>query len=116
MTGQAPLHFQRAGAPGQRHLVGTTMARRTADALVDVDAVIKIDKVRKIVNALPRERRCGIDPGLVQRRKDRRGAVKLRVAAHADSDRRSEERRVGKGWGSTCRSWWRAAHAKKKNK
>src|SRR3546814_4044648 len=59
MTGQAPLHFQRAGAPGQRHLVDTTMARRTADALVDVDAVIKIDKVRKIVNALPRERRCG---------------------------------------------------------
>src|SRR3546814_15593763 len=101
------------------------MARRTADALVDVDAVIKIDKVRKIVNALPRERRCGIDPGLVQRRKDRRGAVQLRVAAHADRDRRqscvragfdarmaiaaierSEERRVGKECVSTCRSRW----------
>src|SRR3546814_16483026 len=29
---------------------------------------------------------------------------------------RQEERRGGKEWGSTCRSWWSPQHTKKKNR
>src|SRR3546814_20119674 len=35
---------------------------------------------------------------------------------HRYSDRRSEERRVGKEWVSTCRSRWTPYHEKKKKK
>src|SRR2546425_301459 len=44
MALQAPLHQQRIGLKHQRHLVDLTVARRAAYALIDMNAVIEIDK------------------------------------------------------------------------
>lgn len=55
MALQAPLHLQRRFLPHERHLVDPPMARDTANAFLDVDAVIKVDKVRQVVDACPHD-------------------------------------------------------------
>src|SRR5438477_2335220 len=47
---QAPFHQQRRHLVGKRHLVDTAMTRRTADAFVNVNAVIEIDKTRQVID------------------------------------------------------------------
>ena len=56
MTLQAPLHLQRRRLVGDGHLIDPTVTGRTAHALVDMNAVIEISEVRKIVHAYPLQR------------------------------------------------------------
>jgi len=56
---QTPLHLQRGDLPGQRHQIHPSMAGGTANPLVNVDAVVEIDKVREIVYSGPLNRFAG---------------------------------------------------------
>ena len=53
VTVYAPVHVQRVHPVRQRHLIYLAVARGATDALVDVNAVIEINEVGKIVNARP---------------------------------------------------------------
>ncbi len=54
MALHAPLHgYSVLTFPHQRHCVDAPVARRTTDALVDVNAVIEINKIRQIVARAP---------------------------------------------------------------
>ena len=53
VTLQAPFHMQRIDVPHQRHQVYTTVAGRTTDAFIDVNAVVEIGKIGKVVHSRP---------------------------------------------------------------
>ena len=53
---EAPLHREWRGLKNERHLVDRAVARRAADALVDVNAVVEIDIVGEAVNLDPLDR------------------------------------------------------------
>ena len=53
MAVQAPLHQQGVGLEYQRHLVDLPMARRAADALIDMNAVIEVDEIGEPVDFHP---------------------------------------------------------------
>jgi hypothetical protein len=53
VTVHTPLHIERIGFPGQRHLVHTPMTGLTTHSLGDVDAVVEVHKVRHIVHPDP---------------------------------------------------------------
>ena len=48
MTIQAPPHAQRVFLVHQRHFVDRAVTHRESDSLVNVDAVIEIDKIRNL--------------------------------------------------------------------
>lgn len=81
MAGQAPLHGERRDARGQRHLIDGAMTGGAADALGDVNAMVEIDKVRQLVQALPAQdflaARCAD-----QRAQGRLIRIELRMAGH----------------------------------
>jgi len=56
MAIEAPLHQERVRLKNQGHLIHCAMARRTANALTDVNAVIEISKVTEAVNLHPLNR------------------------------------------------------------
>ena len=56
VTLKAPLHEQRVFAPRHRHLIHRAVTRRAIDSPANVNAVIEINEVRKIVHASPFER------------------------------------------------------------
>ena len=84
---EAPLHGQRVLLPGDRHLVHPAVAGDAADALLDVDAVVEVDEVRQVVDALPLERRP-VAEALPHRLQQRAVGPDLRVAGHAGLGRR----------------------------
>ena len=49
----APVHIERIDFIRQRHFIDLAMAGGTADAFVQVNAVVKVNEVRKIVYARP---------------------------------------------------------------
>jgi hypothetical protein len=53
---KAPGHEERILAPSEGHVFDVTVASLAADAFVDVDAVIEVDKVWEIVDTNPLER------------------------------------------------------------
>src|SRR5580692_9282813 len=53
MAIQAPLHVERVGFPGQRHLGYLSVASGAADTFTDVDAVIEVDEIRQRIHARP---------------------------------------------------------------
>src|SRR5207245_3660762 len=53
---EAPAHAQVRVFARDRHLVHASVAAHAADSLLEMDAVIEIDEVREIVNALPLDR------------------------------------------------------------
>ena len=55
----APLHEERAGLEDERHLIDGAVARGAANALVHVNAMVEIGKLREIVNPLPCDWRTG---------------------------------------------------------
>src|SRR5262245_41461664 len=59
MTLQTPFHVQRRDAPGERHLIHTPVAGRTADTFVYVNAVIEINVIWQVVDAGPFNRLAG---------------------------------------------------------
>src|SRR5204862_6844761 len=56
MAVHAPGHLQGLLLPHQRHAVDLTVACRAPDAFRDMDAVVEIHEVRKIVDARPGDR------------------------------------------------------------
>src|SRR5262249_8947521 len=74
-----------------------TVAGRTADAFVDVDAVIEIDEVGQVVDARPYDRLAGPE-ALAHRLQKRAVGEKLRVAIHTGRGRREagERRSLGR--------------------
>ena len=53
---QAPFHVERAGFPRQRHFIDRAVARGAADALGDVNAMIKENEVGEFVDSVPTQR------------------------------------------------------------
>src|SRR3546814_12092065 len=97
-----------AGAPGIPFL---RTVRRRAVRLAQVIAVVALPVVG-IADAEGRDRATG---ARIERRADAPVVGDGLSAAQLDLVARSDERRVGKGCVSTCRSRWPTAH-KKKNK
>jgi hypothetical protein len=56
MTIETPFHVEGLGFSRKRHLIDTTVAGRTTDAFCDVNAVIEIDVIRQIMDAVPLQR------------------------------------------------------------
>jgi hypothetical protein len=52
----APIHVQRLGSPDQCHLIYLAMASRATDTLCDVNAVIKVDEIRQLMDTNPAQR------------------------------------------------------------
>src|SRR5262249_58258973 len=88
VTFQAPLHVQRHDAPRQRHLIYAPVAGRTADAFVDVDAVVEVDEVGQVVDPRPFNRLAGPE-ALAHGLQVRAVGEKLRVTTHAGRGRRN---------------------------
>ena len=83
----APLHRERRGLKGQRHLVDASVARGAADAFVDVDAVVEVHEIRQAVDAAPDDRRVRGVAG-AHRLEHRGVGPDLCVAVHARLRRR----------------------------
>ena len=86
MAIQTPLHCQRRHARGEGHLVNRAVAGLATDPFGDVDAVVEVDEVRKLVQPLPVEGMpllnasiSGFKHGLI--------GVQLRMAGHACRER-----------------------------
>ena len=56
MAVEAPFHVKRVRLPGQRHSIELAVARRAADAMAYVNAVVEKNKIRRVVDAIPPER------------------------------------------------------------
>ena len=56
MARETPLHVHVRVFPCERHHVHASMARLTTDTLADVNTVVKVDKIRQIVHAIPSDR------------------------------------------------------------
>src|SRR5579871_1301283 len=83
VTVDAPVHVQRVFFERERHQVHPAVTGGAPDALVDVNAVIEIYEIRKIVDARPFERLAAPETGS-HRLQDLCVRPNLRVAAHAD--------------------------------
>ena len=59
MAFETPFHLQRRRVPHQRHMVYATVAGRTTDPLVDVNAVIEVGEIREVMHARPFDRLAG---------------------------------------------------------
>src|SRR5579863_7201459 len=55
VTLQTPLHLQRRIVEHQRHAIDRSVARVATDSLINVNAVVKVDEVRKIVHSRPHQ-------------------------------------------------------------
>src|SRR5262245_26932512 len=93
MTVQTPLHVQTVLPPCQGHLVHLAMTRDTAHTLIDVDAVIEIDEIRKAIHPIPFDGSVTAETrsdGL-----EHRGiGPNLRVTIHAGFCRRQSRKRT----------------------
>lgn len=94
VTRQAPFHLQRVLLKNGRHVVHLAVARRTPDTFSDVDAVVEINELRKIVNALPLDGLVIAEAG-ADGFKVRAVAPDLAVAVHAGLRRRHAGGRSG---------------------
>lgn len=86
---KAPLHFQRLDPHRQRHLVDTAVTGYAANAIRQVDAVIKVDKVRQVMNASPMKSGNSLAPTVYHRRQHGLVGKQLGVAGHAGGDGRN---------------------------
>jgi hypothetical protein len=53
---QTPLHVQRRNVPHQGHEIDATMTGRATYTFIDVNAVVEVDEVRKVMHAYPFDR------------------------------------------------------------
>src|SRR6202034_1843280 len=63
VAAQTPLHLQRFLLIHQRHLVDWTVAGVAAHSLIDMNAVIEIHEVRKLVHPRPLQRLAALVAG-----------------------------------------------------
>src|SRR5690606_40355803 len=82
VTLQAPAHGHGLRLERGRHLVDPAVAARATDAVVHVNAVIEVDVVGQVVDAVPLHRDAGL-PALEDGGQLRRVRPDLRVARHA---------------------------------
>jgi len=82
MAFNAPLHIKRIYFVRQRHPVYSAVTSRAANAFVHMDAVVKVDEIRQIVDACPFERLTSAEAG-TDRLQNLRIRPNLRMAAHA---------------------------------
>ena len=82
MAVQAPFRLQRVLRVHQRHLVDAPMAACAANALVHMDGVIEVDKIRKVVNLGPDKAFAG-GPAVPHRLQQLGVGPDLRVTVHA---------------------------------
>jgi hypothetical protein len=82
MTLNAPLHLQRCVVKHQRHAVHRPVAGVAPHPFVDVNAVIKINKVGKIIHPVPQQRLPSAKT-FAYRFEQRRRRPDLRMAVHA---------------------------------
>src|SRR5262249_30979368 len=82
VTVEAPFHLKRLRLPHERHPIDRAMTRRTADAFVDMDAVVEVHEVRQIVHAGPLNRLARSE-ARAHRLEVRTVRKNLRVAVHA---------------------------------
>ena len=87
MTFKTPFHLQRRSLISDGHLVHASMTGGTADALVHVNAVIKICVVRQVVNSDPLNRFAGAKTG-AHRFEIRALSPNLLMTIHAGVGRR----------------------------
>src|SRR5205814_2048308 len=87
MAVQAPLHVQARRLPRQVHLIDAPVTGGAADTLVDVNAVVEVDELRQVVDAVPGDGLVG-PPALAHRLQHGTVRPDLRVAVHAGARRR----------------------------
>jgi hypothetical protein len=88
MTLNTPLHLQRCVIKHQRHAIHRAVAGIASHALINVNAVIEINKVGKIIHPIPDQRFAGAI-AFAHRFKQWRRRPDLRVAVHASLGRRN---------------------------
>jgi hypothetical protein len=94
VTVDAPVHVESVDPVHQRHFIHLAMAGRATDALVDVNAVIEINEVGKVVDACPLNWFSAC-PAISNGLRQRSARPDLRVARHAGFRRwETRERRV----------------------
>ena len=93
VTLEAPVHVKSVFTPHERHLIDPAMTSGTADTLVDMNAMVEIDKAREIVDSGPLNRlsRTKTFPDGFQ---DRTVSPNLGVAIHAGFCRRDAGERT----------------------
>ena len=103
MTIQTPLHLQRGLLIHQRHLVHRAVAAIAPHALLDMNAVIKVDVVRKLIDPRPFQRLAAA-VALPHRLQQCRIRPNLRMAVHAGLGGRNsgETRRLHRGMAVTA--------------
>lgn len=82
MAIEAKLHVERLGFPSKRHPVQVTVALGTANAAVDMNAVVEKDEVWDKVYTVPSQRRIG-GQALPHGREDGCIGIKLGMTGHA---------------------------------
>src|SRR6185436_12477171 len=94
VTVQAPPHLQAVLLIHERHPVDGAVARRAADPLRHVDAVVEVHEIGQVVDPRPLERAVFTETG-ANRLEDRGVGPDPRVAVHAGLGRRNiGERRL----------------------
>src|SRR2546423_12831500 len=82
MAIQTPFHVQRVHPPGDRHLIDASVTSRAANSFGYVNAVIEINVIGQVVDAVPFQRRiCG--KTLPDGRENWRVVEDLRMTRHA---------------------------------
>ena len=84
---ETPFHVKRMRFPRQRHLIQLAVTRRAADAVVDVNAVVEENEVRRVIDALPFQAPI-IRHAFTDWCEHRRVLPDLRMAGHACFRRR----------------------------
>lgn len=92
MTFETPLHAERSGLDSERHGFDLTVTAYAAHPATEVDAVIEIDEIRKIIHPLPGDGRS-VPKTLPDRFQHGSVLPDLSMAAHAGFRRRHSRRR-----------------------
>ena len=79
---QAPLHEQASRLKRQRYVLHAAVASFAADAFGDMDAVIEVSELRKLIDAVPLDGRVGLPTG-PHRLGDGGIGPDLRMSGHA---------------------------------
>ncbi len=91
MAIQAPAHVERMSLPYKGHLINGTVAGRTADTLLNMNAVIKKDEIGQLIDSFPMKRFL-TGEALTNWRQHGRIGPHARMAGHA-----------GFGWRDSCK-------------
>lgn len=83
MTIETPLHVHRIDRKGQRHLIDASVAARTTDSLMNVNAVIEVSELRQVMHARPFQRLATAKAG-AHRGQHRAVGPNLRMTIHTD--------------------------------